>query len=116
MRCAKSFVISRQEPLPQKPSVKGKTVDSIVNGSISRIAAKRRVVSFIVLAMVLMGTGALVANSIVDTSGSLSLLWLMAIALLAFYWLRLVLADWTRRVDMQGDGDESAASARSDGA
>lgn len=96
--------------------MKEKIVNPFANAATRRIAAKKRVVSFILLAMLWMATGALVANSILDPRGSLSLLWLMAMALFACYWLRLVLADWMKRIDMQADGDESAANGRIDGA
>lgn len=65
---------------------------------------KRHIVLAILVAMLLITLGAAAAE-LVAMRGLTVLVWPMAILLLALYWLRLSLADWTRRVQGGSKGD-----------
>ncbi len=76
--------------------------------STSMFLVRKRVALLLFLAMLLMTVGAEVSALFLGQGGILPFLWPMAMLLLAIYWLRLFLADWTRRVQLGKSGDDFA--------
>ena len=87
-------------------------MNSTYKTSSSMLAARKRVALALFLAMLLITLGAEISTAILGARGILSLLWPMAMLLLAIYWLRLFLSDWMRRVQLGKAGDDSLDEGR----
>jgi hypothetical protein len=57
--------------------------------------------------MLLITLGAEAEALLREARGLVSLVWPMALLVLAIYWLRMFLRGWTRRFDIGEHGDES---------
>ncbi len=83
------------------------TTDTTSPRSTSRLALRQRVVLSLIVAMLLITLGAEAEALLREARGLVSLVWPMALLVLAIYWLRMFLRGWTRRFDIGEHGDES---------
>lgn len=83
------------------------TTDTTFPRSTSRLALRQRVVLSLIVAMLLITLGAEAEPLLREARGLVSLVWPMALLVLAIYWLRMFLRGWTRRFDIGEHGDES---------
>ena len=70
-------------------------------------STRQRVVLALIVAMLLITLGAEAETFLRERHDVVSLVWPMALLVLAIYWLRMFLRGWTRRFDIGEHGDES---------
>ena len=83
------------------------TTDTPSPRSTSSLALRQRGVLSLIVAMLLTPLGAEAEAPLREARGLVSLVWPMALLVLAIYWLRMFLRGWTRRFDIGEHGDES---------
>lgn len=83
------------------------TTDTTSPSSPSRLALRQRVVLSLIVAMLLITLGAEAEALLREARGIVSLVWPMALLVLAIYWLRMFLRGWMQRFEIGEHGDES---------
>ena len=86
-------------------------MNTIVETSSPSSVARRRVVSSLFVAMLLITVGVSAANSFLHSINGLSIVWTMVMVFLASYWLRLFLADWMKRINMESADEDCETNA-----